>query len=63
MGYTSSSDMLQQVKLRFPTAEAAIAYCDKHGIEYTLVKPHEPTRRRASYSDNFSWSRKAPWTH
>ncbi len=28
MGWTSSTDMKSQIKLRFPTKEEAIAYCD-----------------------------------
>ena len=63
MGYTSSSDMKQQLHLRFPTAEAAQAYCEANAIPYTVFKPHEPRRRRASYSDNFAFARKQPWTH
>ena len=63
MGYTSSSDMLSQVKLRFDSKEDAIAYAAKHGIAYTVEEPHEPKRRRVSYSDNFKFDRKQPWTH
>ena len=63
MGYTSSADMKQQVHLHFPSAEAAIDYCERNKIPFTVFKPHEPRRRRASYSDNFSYARKTPWTH
>ena len=63
MGYTSSSDMRQQVKLHFDSAEAAIAWCKREGIPFVLVKPVEARRRKAAYADNFAWSRKTPWTH
>ena len=63
MGYTASGDTRQQVRLDFPSAEAAIAYCERNAIPYTVYKPHEPRRRRTSYSDNFSYARKQPWTH
>ena len=63
MGYTSSSDMLSQVRLKFPTREAAIAYAEKHGLAYRVEEPHEAKRRRVSYSDNFKFDRKQPWTH
>ncbi|MEC9344463.1 MAG: ETC complex I subunit [Pseudomonadota bacterium] len=63
MGYTSSGDMKQQVHLRFPDAEAAIAYCERNDIPYKVFKPREPRRRQASYSDNFAYARKTPWTH
>jgi hypothetical protein len=34
MGWTSSADMRQQVKLTFPTKEEAIAYCEREGLAY-----------------------------
>lgn len=63
MGYTSSTDMLSQVRLKFESCEAAIAYAQKHGIEYRVEEANEPQRRRVSYSDNFKFDRKQPWTH
>ena len=63
MGYTSSGDMKQQLHLHFPTAEAAIDYCERNAIAYSVQKPREPRRRKASYSDNFAYARKTPWTH
>ncbi|MEZ5791673.1 MAG: ETC complex I subunit [Nitratireductor sp.] len=63
MGYTSSSDTRQQVRLRFDTLEQAKAYCEKHSIAYSVQLPQEQRRRRASYSDNFAFNRKQPWTH
>jgi|SRR5690606_32715035 hypothetical protein len=63
MGYTSSADTRSQVRLRFDTLEAAIAYAERHGIEYHLQKPKEPRRRPVSYADNFRHDRRIPWTH
>jgi hypothetical protein len=63
MGYTSSSDTRQQVSLKFATVEAAEAYCARHGIEFYVQKPHMQRRRRTSYSENFAFNRKVPWTH
>ena len=63
MGWTSSSDMKQQLTLRFDTKDEAIAYCERHGIAYQLFEPKELVRRKAAYSDNFAYSRKEPWTH
>jgi len=63
MGYTSSTDTRQQVRLRFPDVEAAIAYCERNGFSYSVQQPQEQRRRRASYSDNFAFGRKQPWTH
>ncbi|MGE0564484.1 MAG: ETC complex I subunit [Pseudolabrys sp.] len=63
MGWTSSGDMRQQLRLRFPTREAAVAYCERHGIAYQLSEPTEPARRTLSYSENFSFKRREAWTH
>jgi hypothetical protein len=63
MGWTSSGDMKQQVRLRFDTKEEAVAYAERHGIAYQVAEPKEPTRRVIAYSDNFAFSRRTPWTH
>ena len=63
MGWTSSSDMRQQLKLRFATKEEAVAYCEREGIPYRLLPDKEPARRTMSYSDNFAYTRRGAWTH
>lgn len=63
MGYTSSRDMTSQIKLSFETREEAIAYAEKNGLEYRVQEPKEAKRRQISYSDNFRYDRKTPWTH
>ena len=63
MGYTSSSDMRQQVRLTFDTREEAVAYAERNGIAYRVMEPKEAKRRRMAYSDNFRYDRRQPWTH
>ena len=63
MGWTSSSDMKQQVTLRFPTKEEAIAYCERKGIAYQVIEPKEAVKRQVAYADNFAFRRGEPWTH
>ena len=63
MGWTSSADMKQQVRLRFDTKEEAVAYCERKGIPYQVIEPTEPLRRPAAYADNFAFRRGEPWTH
>ena len=63
MGYTSSGDMKSQIRLTFETKEEAIAYAQKHGIAFRVIEPKEAKRRQISYSDNFRYDRKIPWTH
>jgi hypothetical protein len=53
IGWIGSDDTQQQVRLRFPTREAAIAYCDKHKLSYTVADPHEPAVKPQSYAENF----------
>ncbi len=63
MGYTSSRDMKSQIRLTFETKEEAIAYAQKNAIDYTVQEPKETRRRVVSYSENFRFDRKQPWTH
>ena len=65
MGWTSSSDTQSQVRLRFDTKEAALAYAKARGIE---VQVSDPNKRRANirprgYAENFAVDRKGAWTH
>ena len=63
MGWTSSGDMRQQVRLRFDSKEEAIAYCQRHGIAYQVFESKPSARRTMSYSDNFAFNRRDAWTH
>jgi hypothetical protein len=63
MGWTSSGDMRQQVRLRFPTAEEAVAYAERHGIPYQVFDAKTSARRPIAYSDNFAFTRRGSWTH
>ena len=63
MGWTSSADTQQQVRLRFASKEEAIAYCEHRGIAYRVFDPKQPKRRIIAYADNFAFSRRTPWTH
>lgn len=63
MGWTSSADMKQQLRLTFETKEQAIDYAMRNGIAY-WVEPEAPSRtQRKSYADNFKWGRSENWTH
>jgi NADH dehydrogenase ubiquinone Fe-S protein 4 len=64
MGWTSSADMKQEIRLRFATRQEAIAYCERNSIPYQVFEPNEqPPRRGLSYADNFAFGRRVPWTH
>jgi ETC complex I subunit conserved region len=53
MGWTSSHDTLNSVRLRFDSKEAAIAFADKNGWRVSLEEPQERRVRPRSYADNF----------
>ncbi|BDA85024.1 ETC complex I subunit [Aureimonas sp. SA4125] len=63
MGYTSSSDMNSQIRLSFETRELAVDYAERNQIPYRVEEPQDPTRRKMSYSENFRYDRRQPWTH
>jgi hypothetical protein len=63
MGWTSSSDMKSQVRLRFDTKEEAIAYAERNGIVFRVEEPKPAARKILSYSDNFLPNRVVPWSH
>ena len=55
--------MLSQVKLKFETKDEAERYAERNGIDYRVSEPNETKRRTISYSENFNYNRKVPWTH
>src|SRR5882672_6991421 len=61
MGWTSSGDMRQELRLRFDTKEEAVAYCEKRGIAYQMFEEKPVVRQRISYSDNFAFKRRDAW--
>jgi hypothetical protein len=63
MGWTSSGDMRQQLRLRFDTKDEAVAYAERHGIAYQVFEGKQAPRRGLSYADNFAFNRRTPWTH
>ncbi|SEM81129.1 ETC complex I subunit conserved region [Sphingomonas gellani] len=52
-GWAGSGDTRDQVRLGFPTSQAAIDYCEKQGWTYTVIPAPEKTLKLQSYADNF----------
>ena len=52
-GWSGGADTKEQVRLTFPTLEAAKAYAEREGVDYHLVPTSEPTLRIQAYADNF----------
>ena len=57
MGWASAEDTLNEVQLRFDTRDEAVAFADRHGLDYTVVAPHESVEKPKSYADNFRYDR------
>ena len=52
-GWSGSGDTQSQVKLSFPSEEAARDYADKQGIAYTVIPTPPKTLKIQAYADNF----------
>ena len=63
MGWASTSDTTSQVKLSFDSKEQAVDYAKRHGIAFQVMESRETPRRIKSYADNFSFTRREPWSH
>lgn len=65
MGWTSSADTQAQVRLHFPTREAALDYASEHGIDAVVQTPHKrgTNIRPGGYGENFATNRRSTWTH
>ncbi len=57
MGWTSSGDTRQQLRLEFASCEEAVAYAKAHGIAHVVVPARGRTVPPKSYAANFAWSR------
>lgn len=55
MGWTSSGDTLNQVRLKFDTLEQAVERAEKEGLEYSIIQPHERRIKPKNYTDNFKY--------
>lgn len=53
MGWTGSGDTQAQVKLTFPTKDAAKAYAEKYGITARVHTTPEKSLKLQAYADNF----------
>ena len=54
MGFASSFDNINQVKLSFDSKEKAVEYASSKGISYVVVENNDPIRKPKSYSSGFT---------
>jgi hypothetical protein len=52
-GWAGSGDTDNQLRLTFPSLEAAQAYADREGLAYTVVPAPQRTLKLQAYADNF----------
>ena len=53
MGWAGSADTRRQLRMRFPTSEAAAAYAAKNGITATIEAAPKMLLKLQTYADNF----------
>ncbi|MFM2409226.1 MAG: hypothetical protein RL481_54 [Pseudomonadota bacterium] len=53
MGWAGSADTRRQLNLKFDTLEAAKAYAEKNGIDYTVITAAPKLLKLQAYADNF----------
>ncbi|UYN97663.1 MAG: ETC complex I subunit [Enhydrobacter sp.] len=63
MGWTTSRNTMEQVRLWFPTLDEAKAHAERNGWQYTIERPHARPVRPKAYADNFAYTRVGRWTH
>lgn len=62
-GTLRSTQAEAQLDLKFDTLEEAVAYAKANDIAHQVIKPKTVRRVSRSYSENFDYDRKHPWTH
>ena len=58
MGWTSSGDTLNQVRLRFASREDAVAYAERKGLAYTVEPVHSAVCGHATMPTTSSLGRR-----
>lgn len=52
-GWSGGADTQEQVRLTFPTLDAAKAYAERAQLDVHVIPPAEPKLKLQSYADNF----------
>ena len=55
MGWVGAGDTLNQVRMRFASREAAVAFAESKGLRYSVMPEHAKRLRPQSYLDNFKF--------
>ena len=57
MGWTGSTDTTSQLRLKFDSREAAVAFAERHGLKYQIQEPKVRHIQPKSYAENFVYDR------
>ena len=57
MGWVGSADTATQVRMKFPSRDAAVAFAEKRGLGYTVVEPKTRRIKPKNYADIFAFDR------
>jgi len=52
-GWAGSGDTQEQLRIGFPTQEAAVAYAEREGLAYTVLAAPVRKLKLQAYADNF----------
>jgi hypothetical protein len=55
MGWVGSTDTQQQLRIKFPTRDKAIAYAQSKSYEFEVIEPKPRKFIKKSYADNFKF--------
>lgn len=53
MGWVSSKDTMQEVKIKFPNKESAIEFAQKNKLNFEVILPKQKRFLKRAYADNF----------
>ena len=52
-GWAGSGDTRDQLRMMFPSSDAAVAYAEREGLAFTLIPAPVRTLKLQTYADNF----------
>lgn len=52
-GWAGSGDTRDQVRMSFPSSDAAVAYAEREGLAFTLIPAPARKLKLQTYADNF----------
>lgn len=52
-GWSGGAETIEQLRLTFPTLDAATDYAKRNRLDFHVVPPSEPKLKLQAYADNF----------